>query len=169
VTTDPPPPGSPWARRCPDAYPAEWFAALGLAALPPGFARFATPDEFAVITGATPPAEPAPRRPSPSPSPGPKPAPGGGRFAVLNEFVDVSMRGLTGAAVAVWLVLYRDTKPTGTVRTGQTDIARRAGLTPRGVRKGLAKLVAAGLVEVVRRGGLGAGPSVYRVRGARPA
>lgn len=165
MTTDPPPPGSAWARRCPDAYPAEWFVALGLAALPPGFARFATPDEFAVITGTAP---PPPPRPSPSPAPKPKPAPVGGRFGVLNEFVDVSMRGLSGSAVAVWLVLYRDTKPTGTVRTGQTDIARRAGLTPRGVRKGLAELVAAGLVEVMRRGRLGTGPSVYRVRGARP-
>lgn len=51
MTTDPPPAGSAWAARCPDAYPYEWFVALGLAGLPPGFTRFASADEGAVIIG----------------------------------------------------------------------------------------------------------------------
>lgn len=176
MTTDPPPPGSPWATHCPDAYPAEWLDALGLSALPAGFTRFATADESALIAGTMTPAEfvsrlgPTPRRGAPSPAPG-RGAPGtkpDGRFAVLNGFVDVELRNLTRAAIAVWLILYRDTKPEGTSRTGQTDLARRAGITPRGVRKALGELTAAGLVEVVRRGRLGSGPSAYRVRGASP-
>ena len=173
MTTDPPPPGSAWARRCPDAYPADWFDALGLTALPPGFARFAAPDEAVVITGAAAPGDsdgagPTPRRDAPSVPPRrPQPGKPEGRFAVLNGFVDCELRGLSRAAAAVWLVLYRDTKPDGTARTGQSDIARRAGLTPRGVRKGLTELTQAGLVDVLRRGRLGAGTSCYRVRGVR--
>ena len=52
------------------------------------------------------------------------------RFGMLNDFADVSLAGLTGAEVKVWLILFRDTKAaTGTARTGQADIARRAGLS----------------------------------------
>src|SRR5262245_10511858 len=59
----------------------------------------------------------------------------GRRFPVLNAFVDVTMRRLTGSEVAVWLILFRDTKAdTGTSRTGQQDIARRAGVNARTVR-----------------------------------
>lgn len=85
------------------------------------------------------------------------------RFATLNAFADFGLAVLTGAEVKVWLILFRDTKGTGTARTGQADIARRAGLSPRGVRKALASLGANGFVAVVRRGRLNAGPSVYRV------
>jgi hypothetical protein len=173
MTTDPPPPGSPWALRCPDAYPADWLDPLGLSALPPGFTRFATGDEAELIAGALTEAEYDSRagRCSPSPPPRTRPRSGKpeGRFGVLNGFVDVELRTLTRAELAVWLVLYRDTKPDGTARTGQTDLARRAGVTTRGVRKALTRLIAVGLVEVIRRGRLGCGPSVYRVRGTRPA
>jgi hypothetical protein len=85
------------------------------------------------------------------------------RFAVLNAFTDIGLAGLTGAEAKVWLILFRDTKGTGTARTGQADIARRAGLKPRMVRYALASLEAKGFVAVVRRGRLNAGPSVYRV------
>ncbi len=73
-------------------------------------------------------------------------------------------RDLTGSEAKVWLILFRDTKAaTGTARTGQADIARRAGLSARGVRKALDKLQAKGLVKIVHRGRLNAGPSVYRI------
>jgi len=85
------------------------------------------------------------------------------RFATLNAFVDFSLAELTGAEVKVWLILFRDTKGTGTARTGQADIGRRAGLSPRGVRKALVGLQAKGLVRIVRRGRLNAGPSAYRL------
>jgi len=87
-----------------------------------------------------------------------------GRFAALNAFVDVGISELTGAQVKVWLILFRDMKATtGTARTGQADIARRAGLTVRGVRKTLAALKTKGFIRVVHLGRLNAGPSVYRV------
>ncbi|VTT98143.1 Similar to transcriptional regulator OS=Rhodopirellula baltica (strain SH1) GN=RB12209 PE=4 SV=1 [Gemmataceae bacterium] len=88
----------------------------------------------------------------------------GERFAVLNAFTDCSLASLTGSEVKVWLILFRDTKAaTGIARTGQADLARRAGLTPRMVRYALTSLEAMGLVQVVRRGRLNAGPSTYRV------
>lgn len=107
-----------------------------------------------------PPAEPAPVA---------MPAPRGrGRFAEVNGFIDFTLATLTPTAAAVWLILWRDTKPNGLARTGQADLARRAGKSERAVRKALTELAAAGLVKVVRKGRLGAGPSVYRVRGVNP-
>src|SRR4051794_710779 len=85
-----------------------------------------------------------------------------GRFAVLNTFVDFTLRHLSRAEAGVWLVLYRDTKD-GVARTSQADIAARVGTTPRHVRRAVSRLVAVGLLVVVRRGGLAKGPSRYRV------
>lgn len=86
------------------------------------------------------------------------------RFAMLNAFADFGLPELTGTEVKVWLILFRDTKAaTGTAQTGQTDIARRAGVTTRAVRKAISELVAKGFVRVVRRGRLNVGPSQYRV------
>ncbi len=101
----------------------------------------------------------------PAPAAKPKRRSGRGeRFAALNSFVDFALAGLTGAEAKAWLIVFRDVKAaTGTARTGQADIARRAGLEPRTVRYALASLAAKGLVHVVRRGRLNAGPSVYRV------
>ena len=90
-----------------------------------------------------------------------------GRFAVLNGFVDCSMASMSGSEVAVWLVLYRDTR-NGTARTSAVDIARRIGRTPRTVIDSLGKLRTRGLVTRVYRGGLNRGPSVYRVHPVPP-
>jgi hypothetical protein len=91
-----------------------------------------------------------------------------GRFTEINEFIDYTLAHLTPSAVAVWLILWRDTKPNGLARTGQADLARRAGVTDRTVREALAELIKSGLVKVVRKGRVGIGPSTYRVRGVNP-
>jgi hypothetical protein len=88
----------------------------------------------------------------------------GERFAVLNSFVDFALAGLNRREIAVWLVLYRDTRE-GTARTSYDDLARRAGLARRNVGRALRRLELLGLLQVVHRGGLGRGPSRYRVRG----
>jgi hypothetical protein len=173
MTTDRPPPGSAWARTCPDAYPYAWFEAQQLPKLPAGFSRFATPAEVEIITGATTTTavrrNPA-TRPAVPAAPKPRPAPASGsRWQQLNGFVDGQMRDLTACELRVWLALFRDTKPTGTARTGQADIGRRAGISTRGVRKALSGLVAKGLVSVVTRGRIGTGPSTYRVSGVSQA
>ena len=61
-------------------------------------------------------------------------------------------------------MLFRGTKPDGIARTGQVDIARRAGINERTVRRAIRRLEKRGLLVVVRRGGLSKGPSAYRVR-----
>ena len=106
--------------------------------------------------------EAAPDRPEPAAKPRGRTR--SERFAVLNAFTECVLADLTGAEVKVWLILFRDTKATtGTARTGQADLARRAGLSRRGVQVALDRLAAKGLVTVVRRGRLNAGPSTYRV------
>jgi hypothetical protein len=85
------------------------------------------------------------------------------RFQVLNLFVDEGLRGLTRAEVAVWLVLYRDTKPGGVATASVGDLAVRAGLSRRNVVRAVGRLRARGMLKVVRKGGLNAGPSSYRV------
>jgi len=88
----------------------------------------------------------------------------GERFAVLNSFVDFALAELSRAEIAVWLVLYRDTRD-GTARTSYDGLARRAGLNRRTVGRALRQLERRRLVKVVHRGGLRQGVSRYRVRG----
>lgn len=107
-------------------------------------------------------ADDEPERPAP-PKLKPKHRTRSERFAALNAFTDCTLADLTRGEVAVWLILFRDTKANGIARTGQTDLARRAGLKPRMVRYVLASLEAKGMVRVVHRGRLNAGPSSYRV------
>jgi len=85
------------------------------------------------------------------------------RFAVLNNFVDFTLRELTRAETAVWIILWRDTKADGTARTSQADLARRAGVEPRTVKRAVAGLCRRGLLAVVYRGTLRRGPTAYRV------
>lgn len=90
-----------------------------------------------------------------------------GRFGVLNAFADVTLATLDRASIAVWLLLWRDTKPNGLARTSQADLARRGGISERSVRRALDVLDRAGLLDVVRRGRIGSGPSTYRVHPLR--
>src|SRR5688572_5884993 len=78
------------------------------------------------------------------------------RFGEVNGFVDFTLAGLTRAEIAVWFVLWRDTKPIGTAATSQADLGRRAGCDPRTVRRAIRVLEARGLLKVVRKGRLGA-------------
>ncbi len=98
----------------------------------------------------------------PSPSGKPKHKTTGKRFEVLNSFVDETLSTLCRGDVVVWLILYRDTRD-GTARTAQSDLARRSGLSVRGVAKALRRLEKRGLLKVVYRGGLNRGMSRYRV------
>jgi predicted transcriptional regulator len=84
------------------------------------------------------------------------------RFRVLNDFVDFSLKELKRAEIAVWLILYRDTRD-GIAATGYNDLARRAGIDRRTVSRALRRLKQCGLVEAVYRGAQGRGVSRYRV------
>jgi DNA-binding MarR family transcriptional regulator len=85
------------------------------------------------------------------------------RFEILNAFADRGMADLTRAEIAVWLILYRDTKPSGEARTSLGDLARRAGTDRQTASRAVGRLVRRKMLRVLRRGGLNRGPSVYRV------
>ncbi|GDX95197.1 hypothetical protein LBMAG47_08610 [Planctomycetia bacterium] len=91
------------------------------------------------------------------------PAKDKGRWALLNGIVDRMLRELGGAELRVWLVLYRDERG-GAARTGMGDIARRAGLTRRGVVKAVAGLKDRGIIEVTERGTIDGRPNTYRLK-----
>jgi len=85
------------------------------------------------------------------------------RFELLNAFVDGGMADLTRAELAVWLILYRDTKPDGTARASLDDIARRAGIDRQTASRAVGGLERRTMLQVLRRGGLNRGPSTYRI------
>jgi hypothetical protein len=88
------------------------------------------------------------------------------RFATVNEFVDVAMRCLSGVEVKVWLTVWRDTRH-GTACVSNRELGLRSGHDERSVRRAVRTLVSGGWLEVVKRGGIGRGASVYRVRVGR--
>lgn len=85
------------------------------------------------------------------------------RFGSLNLFLDSTAGALTRGELLTWLILYRDTKPDGTTKTAQADIARRAGVDARSVRRALDRLAGFGLVKIIRQGGFRQGASTYIV------
>ena len=87
----------------------------------------------------------------------------GDRWSTLNAFVDGVMGQCTEAEVRVWLVLYREVKPGGQARVGMTDIARRTGMTRRGVVNAINGLKRRRLIEVVTRGTINGSPNSYRL------
>jgi hypothetical protein len=88
------------------------------------------------------------------------------RFATVNEFVDVAMRCLSGVDVKVWMTVWRDTRH-GTACVSNRELGLRSGHDERSVRRAVRTLVRSGWLEVVKRGGIGRGASVYRVRVGR--
>jgi hypothetical protein len=116
--------------------------------------------------------EPPPLNPS-TPTPrngktGVKPKGKGGtreRFAVLNAFADYGARLVDTTAQACWWIVYRETKPDGLARVSHGHIAECVGLSRWAVLRAVRCLEKAGLLTVVRRGGLSGGASTYRVHG----
>ena len=86
----------------------------------------------------------------------------GQRFEILNAFVDGGMAELTRAELAVWLILYRDTKTNGTAQTSLEDLALRGGMDRQTASRAVGKLKKRKMLRVVNRGGLNKGPSVYQ-------
>ncbi len=85
------------------------------------------------------------------------------RFELLNAFVDSGMADLSRGELAVWLILYRDTKPGGTARVSLGDIARRAVIDRQTASRAVGRLARRKMLQVLRRGGLNQGPSEYRI------
>jgi hypothetical protein len=90
---------------------------------------------------------------------------GAHRFETLNRFIDSSARSVSVTAQAAWTVLYRDVKPSGRACIAQTQVAECMGVSRRTACRALKELENAGLISVVKRGGLNRGANVYRVHG----
>lgn len=88
-----------------------------------------------------------------------------GRFAVLNAFADYGARLVNPTAQACWWIVFRETKPDGLARISHGRIAECVGVSRVTVTRALRRLDRAGLLTTVRRGGLRAGASTYRVHG----
>jgi hypothetical protein len=84
-------------------------------------------------------------------------------FESFNGFVDLGVRQLSRSEIVPFLILLRDTKPDGTARTSLADVATRGGISRRSAIQAVRSLVNRRVVEVVRRGGTGIGPSTYCV------
>lgn len=115
------------------------------------FAELDELDEPPELSAAAPPAERHPKRKA------------GNRWQTLNGFIDFTLRGLSRAEGFIWLVLFRETKPDGIATASFGWMAEQVGANRSTVSRAIRGLVKAGLLTVVRRGGLRQGPSKYRV------
>lgn len=77
------------------------------------------------------------------------------RFKVLNGLVDLGLRGLTRSELAIWLIVYRNTRPNGLARVSLSELAHRGGMSRRQATRALGALVDRGVVHVIRRGVIG--------------
>ena len=87
------------------------------------------------------------------------------RFGVLNAFADYGARLVDTTAQTCWWILYRETKPNGLACVSHARIAECVGVSRVTVTRALRRLEKAGLLTIVRRGGLRVGASTYRVHG----
>jgi DNA-binding MarR family transcriptional regulator len=85
------------------------------------------------------------------------------RFETLNAFVDSGTADLSRAELAVWFILFRDTKRDGTARASLDDLARRGGMNRQTASRAVGRLARRKMLRVLRRGRLNCGPSTYRV------
>lgn len=89
----------------------------------------------------------------------------GDRFAVANAFADYGARLVDTTAQSCWWIVWRETKPDGLARVSFGRIAECIGMERRTAVRAVGRLTKAGLLTVVRRGGMREGPSVYRAHG----
>ena len=89
----------------------------------------------------------------------------GDRFGVANAFVDFGARLVDPTAQSCWWTLWRETKPDGLARVSFSRVAECVGMDRRTAIRAIDRLAKAGLLTVVRRGGMRSGASTYRAHG----
>lgn len=90
----------------------------------------------------------------------------GRRWRLLNAFVDGGVVGLERADVVVWVVLFRHARADGMVKVARTRLVAITGLASGTVKRAIRRLVAAGWLERIRRGGPSSGVAIYCVKHA---
>jgi len=91
------------------------------------------------------------------------------RWALLNRFVDEGMAGLELSDVAVWVALFRNAGADGVATVARARLIELTRLAPRTVKVSFQRLMQAGWVERMRRGGPVGSVSVYRVKIPKPS
>jgi len=88
------------------------------------------------------------------------------RWQTFNAFCDLDKKaaGLRPCDVALWGVMFRHADRRGVVTLSQNRMALYTGLSVRGVRYALQRLVEHGCLEHLKQGGPNAGLAVYKVR-----
>ena len=88
------------------------------------------------------------------------------RWQTFNAFCDLDKKaaGLRPSDAALWCVLFRHADRRGVVTLSQNRMALYTGLSVRGVRYALQRLVEHDCLEHLKQGGPNAGLAVYKVR-----
>jgi len=86
------------------------------------------------------------------------------RWALLNAFTDSGMAKLKPSDGCVWFALFRNAKADGSVSVGRARLSELTGLARNTVTASLPRLIKAGWLVRVRRGGPKAGVGVYKVQ-----
>jgi len=90
------------------------------------------------------------------------------RWALLNAFVDEGMAGLELSDAVVWLALFRHARADGVATVARMAIVRATGISPGTAKVALRRLINAGWLVRLRRGGPAGGVAVYRVQKPGP-
>ena len=88
------------------------------------------------------------------------------RWQTFNAFCDLDKKagGLRPSDTALWCVLFRHADRRGVVTLSQNRMALYTGLSARGVRYALQRLIERGLLERLKRGGPNSGLAAFRMR-----
>jgi hypothetical protein len=86
------------------------------------------------------------------------------RWMLLNAFVDAGMAGLEISDAVVWLALFRNARADGVATVARVRLVEITGLAPNTITTSIGRLVAAGWIERLRRGGPSGGIAVYRLQ-----
>ncbi len=85
------------------------------------------------------------------------------RWGLFNRFVDTGLASLRPVDVEVWLALFRHADTDGVVCLARTRLAGLAGCTEKTASRALGRLIEAGWLRRLRRGGPVGGLAVYQV------
>ena len=85
-----------------------------------------------------------------------------GRFRLINRFLDKHARNCSPVQAMVWVVLWRDSRD-GVAKTSYSRLADRLGVSRATVARAIRLLRDMGYLEVVRRGGDLAGPTLHKI------
>lgn len=90
------------------------------------------------------------------------------RFATANGFVDTMLRVVRPLDAAIWFTLWRHADGRNRVCIAHSQIAEMVGVHRTTARRCVERLIDAGVVRVIRRGGLRNGSTEYQIRGVNP-